>query len=101
VHKADVLLTAMRRCHQVHRLLLNFASFSVTNMAFVTRTGKLSVNVSKYLRPVFSQRCISTSKKNEETATVTEKLPSHSAEHSEINNVAATVAKKVCIKTKI
>jgi hypothetical protein len=70
-------------------------------MAFVTRTGKLSVNVSKYLRPVFSQRCISTSKKNEETATVTEKLPSHSAEHSEINNVAATVAKKVCIKTKI
>ena len=71
-------------------------------MAFVSRTGKLSVNVSKYLRPVFSQRCISTSKKNEETATVTEKLPSHSAEHSEtINNVAATAAKRVCIQTSI
>jgi hypothetical protein len=66
-------------------------------MAFVVRSGRLVGPLRNYLRPVaFGNRCISTSKKNDETAVVTEKIPSHKTtiEPHDIDAVAAS-AKKV------
>ncbi|XP_057368854.1 NADH dehydrogenase [ubiquinone] 1 beta subcomplex subunit 11, mitochondrial-like [Daphnia carinata] len=68
-------------------------------MAFVVRqSGRLVAPLNNYLRPAqFGKRCISTSKKNDETAVVTEKIPSHEAtqnSHDVNTTAAATAAKK-------
>lgn len=78
-------------------------------MAFLVRAGRLAsagrniVVSTQYLRsPSISlggvHRLISTSKKNEETATVAEKLPSHApakGHHPEVDAAVASAARRV------
>ncbi|KZS17743.1 NADH dehydrogenase 1 beta subcomplex subunit [Daphnia magna] len=68
-------------------------------MAFIVRqSGRLVGTFNNYLQPAhIGKRCISTSKKNDETAVVTEKIPSHKAtqnSHDVNSTAAATAAKK-------
>ncbi len=63
-------------------------------MAFVVRSGRLAGPLRNYLRPIaLGHRCISTSKKKDETAVVTEKIASHKVTHD--IDVAAASARKV------
>jgi hypothetical protein len=66
----------------------------LVKMAFVVRSGRLAGPLRNYLRPIaLGNRCISTSKKKDETAVVTEKIPSHKVTHD--IDVAAASARKV------
>ena len=67
-------------------------------MAFVVRSGRFVKPLSNYLRPATLERCISTSKKNGETAVVTEKIPSH--KHDDVTAAAAAAKKVIFNQTK-
>ena len=64
-----------------------------SKMAFVVRAGRILGPVNNYLRPVAKCRFISTSKKNDETAVVNEKMASH--QDVDAAAAAAVAAKKV------
>lgn len=74
-------------------------------MAFFVRAGRLSIPLNSYIRPNSYGRSISTSKKNDETAAVAEKISSHKPTHGSQDvtaaAAAAVAARKVCLDSAL